>query len=136
MELLKLLIETFKEIGAGNTALILIFLFLGWVAVKLVPPAVERTASAFERIAESMAKLEMVLHSHSSDAEIIKQNVQKLHDKIDKAVIVFATREDITSLSNVVKAEGELIHSAVLDHTKVCQHQAERIMDKVDAGGK
>ena len=136
MELIKILIDAFKEIGAGGTALLLIFSFIGWVAIKLVPPAIERTASAFERIAESMIKLELLLHSHSNDADGIGKDVQKLHDRLDTAVIKFATREDITALTVVVKAEGELIRSAVSEHTKACQHQAERLMDKVDAVGK
>ena len=136
MELIKILIDAFKEIGAGGTALLLIFSFIGWVAIKLVPPAIERTASAFERIAESMDKLELLLHSHANDADGTRKDVQKLHDRLDTAVSKLATKEDITAIVGVVKTEGELIRSAVSEHTKASQHQAERLMDKVDAVGK
>lgn len=133
MDLLKMLLDAFKEIGAGGTALLLIFSFVGWVAVKLVPPAIERTAVAFERIAESIAKLEFMFYSHTGDAVNISQSVNKIHSRLDTIALNLPTREDITNIGNLIKAEGELTRAAVQEHTKACQHQAERFIDKLDA---
>ena len=84
----------------------------------------------------NLVAVSLLLHSHANDADGIRKDVQKLHDRLDTAVSKFATKEDITASVGVVKTEGELIRSAVSEHTKASQHQAERLMDKVDAVGK
>ncbi|MDU2064722.1 MAG: hypothetical protein E6713_07740 [Sporomusaceae bacterium] len=133
MDLAKFLVDIFREFGAANTVFLVMLGCVVWVTVKVLPKFIERIVLAIEGLGKTFAAhderanlLYQQVMSLQSDintmqkSAITLESIMRIHERIDKAVLVLATKEDVDA---VLKALDR--------HSDECERRSERIFDKV-----
>jgi flagellar biogenesis protein FliO len=136
MEFLKYFIEVFKELGAGNTALIVLILLFVWFFVKILPQATERIVKAIENLGKVFAAHEERSVSIQNDIKVLQLDVKDLQGDVQKVLESMMRKEEVgrihDRLDNMATREDIAIFTAALrDHSDDCRRANERILDKV-----
>lgn len=136
---IKLIAEIFQELGAGNTALIVILFLFTWGFVRIIkvlPNLIERLVSAIENLGTTFAvhdvrasAISQTLLSIESNIKDLnrdvanQENITRIHERLDSHFVTAATKEDI-----------KLILTAINDHSKNCQEMGVQLQRDVIGG--
>lgn len=133
---LKVLAEILQEVGAGNTALIVILGLFAWFFTKVLPKAVERLVAAIENLGTTFAVHDVRASAISQSLIGIETNIYNLNKNVanQENIVRLHDRLDIHFSNSATKEDIKLIIDAVADHARDCQVRNNQLQRDVIGG--
>lgn len=129
---IKVISGIFQEVGAGNTALIIILFLFSWGFVRIInvlPKAINRLVAAIENLGTTFVV-------HDTRSTVISQSIITLQAEVHELIKTVANqdsiirvhkRQDDHNATAATKEDVGLILKALGEHTKDCQDRSNQI---------